>query len=57
LGWVTDFGRLKIENSQTSAQLELMNLPLDQCIVLDLALLDVLQTMQSTQQQTLHNML
>ena len=52
LGWVTDFGRLKIENNQTSAQLELLNRPLDQYIVLDLALLNVIQTLQSTQQHT-----
>jgi len=53
LGWVTDFGRLKIENNQTSAQLELLNRPLDQYSVLDLALLNVLQTLKSTHQHTL----
>ena len=53
MGWVTNVGYLKIENNQTSAQLELVNRPLDQYIVFDLALLNMLQTLQSTQQHIL----
>ena len=52
---MSDFGRLKIENNQISAQLELLNRPLDQCSVLDPGLHNVLQTMQTSTRPSNNN--